>query len=180
MPALFDVPGWSVGPSAPLPVQSKKRKRNTVNSEEQELLHNAQVNLDKLIGSLGGSADDASKKQKKKKTKHNKSASQPSQRDQHADRGPRSSGKARSQTKPSPNPPTTSDKKTTPPKKKAKKKDAKQPTASVPEHSQAAVQDTDNLTPLQQTFKKSLDGARFRFVQTFVETRCVNSSITDY
>lgn len=169
MPALFDVPGWSV-PSAPVSTQhqSKKRKR-VAGSEEQELLRNAQANLDKLIDSLGGSADDAGdgSPKKKSKKKSNKPTPQPSYRDQHSE-GLHAQGKLRSQANasvPSAVDPPTSTNKAALPSKKAKKKNTKgvvQPT-DTSEHS-AAVRDTGSLTPLQRGLKKSLDGARFRFV----------------
>lgn len=167
MPALFDVPGWSV-PSAPVSTQQSKKRKRAAGSEEQELLRNAQANLDKLIDSLGGSADDAgdgSPKNKNKK-KLNKPTSKPSHRDQHGE-GLHAQGKPHSQAKnsaPSAVDLSTSANKAALPSKKAKKKNAKrvvQPT-DTPGHS-AAVRDS-SLTPLQRGLKKSLDGARFRFV----------------
>ncbi|KAH0840082.1 putative uracil phosphoribosyltransferase [Lanmaoa asiatica] len=181
MPALFDVPGWSV-PSVPVSIQhhSKKRKR-AASSEEQALLRTAQANLDKLVDSLGGSAafgkdagDGSSKKKRKRKL--NKPTSQPSHCDQRGeDLHP--PGKLHRQAKalvPSVDPPTASHKAALP-RKKAKKKNAEpvvQPT-NVSEH-YAGVQDTDGLTPLQRSFKKTLDGARFRLLN---ETLYKSSSL---
>lgn len=170
MPPLFNVPGWSVT-SDPVSTQhhSKKRKR-TASSEEQDLLRNAQANLDKLIDSLGGS-DGSSKKKRKRKL--NEPTSQPSPSDQRREvlHPP---GKSHSQAKDAVpttvDSPTTSGKATLP-RKKAKTKNAKhvvQPT-NTSEHS-VVVQDTGGLTLLQRSLKKSLDGARFRFVLTSVET----------
>ncbi|KAG6378874.1 methyltransferase-domain-containing protein [Boletus reticuloceps] len=172
MPALFDVPGWSV-PSAPVSTQrhSKKRKR-AASSEEQELLHSAQANLDKLIHSLGGSTtlnDDAGDgpSNKKKKKKPNKPTPQPSHHDQRGKvrNGPHSQGKPHKQAVPPATDPSTASTKAALPGKKAKKKNTKhvvQPTVT-PEKSTAA-QDTGSLTPLQRNLKKSLDGARFRLL----------------
>ncbi|KAF8558827.1 hypothetical protein OG21DRAFT_1454778 [Imleria badia] len=183
MPALFDVPGWSV-PSAPVSTQrqSKKRKR-AASSEEQELLRNAQANLDKLIDSLGGSndADDRpSKKRSKKKFNKPTSQPQPPHRDQHrrgeGRDGVRPQGTPHKQTK-APVPlavdSSTTSNKAALPSKKGKKKNAKhvvQPT-DIPEPS-AVVQ--DNLTPLQQDLRKSLNGARFRLLN---ETLYKSSSL---
>lgn len=143
MPALFDVPGWSV-PSAPVSTQRQSRKRKrAASSEEQDLLRTAQANLDKLIDSLG-TGDGGSLKKKSNKSSH---------RDQH----PKAPGKPHNQSV-TPvsvvDPPTTSSKKNV---KKQKKKQTVQP-ISTSEHSAAG------LTSLQQSFKKSLDGARFRSV----------------
>lgn len=173
MPALFDVPGWSV-PSNPVSTQRQSKKRkHAASSEEQDLLRAAQVNLDKLIDSLGGNAandaGDGSSKKKRKKKPH-KPTSQPSHSDQRReDLHP--PGKPRSQAKaavPTVDPPTTSNEAALP-RKKAKTKNAKhvvQPT-KISEHS-AIVQDTGSLTPLQRNLRKNLDGARFRFVPSSV------------
>lgn len=165
MPALFDVPGWSV-PSAPVSTQrqSKKRKR-AASSEEQDLLRTAQANLDKLIGSLGGS-DDAGggSLKKKRKAKLDKPTSRSSHRDQRG-KALHPPGKPRNQTVP-----VITSNEAALPRKNVKKKKAKQvvqPT-NISEHS-VAVQATAGLTSLQQSLKKSLDGARFRFVLASVE-----------
>lgn len=179
MPALFDVPGWSM-PSAPVSTQRQSKKRkHAASSEEQDLLRNAQVNLDKLIDSLGGSADDAGDGSSRKKKKANKHTSRPSHRDQRGeDLHPQ--GKPHSQAKASvhspEDPPATSNKAALP-STKARKKNTKpvvQP-KGTPEHS-AISQDAGSLTPLQRSLRKSLDGARFRFVLEPMEIRWVDPS----
>ena len=184
MPALFDVPGWSV-PSAPVSTQRQSKKRkHAASSEEQDLLRNAQVNLDKLIDSLGGGADDAGdgpSSKKKKKKNVNKPTSQPSRRDQRGeDLHPH--GKPHSWTKasvPSAEDPSTTSNTAALPSKKARKKNAKrvvQPT-DIPKHS-VAVQETGSLTPLQRSLRKSLDGARFRFVLECTEIHWADRPMT--
>ena len=183
MPALFDVPGWSV-PSAPVSTQpqSKKRKR-TVSSEEQELLRNAQANFDKLIHSLGGNDDPNDGLPKKKGTKKfNKPTSQPSHRDQHQ----RGLGEGREGIRPQGNPhnqkkapvspavdPSTTSNKAALSSKKGKKKNAKHVVQHTDTPKPSAVVQ-DSLTPLQQNLKKSLDGARFRFVPRSMEVHWVD------
>jgi ribosomal RNA-processing protein 8 len=176
---MFDVPGWSV-PSDPVSTQRQSKKRkHAASSEEQDLLRNAQVNLDKLVDSLGGSADNAGdgSSKKKKKKKINKPTSQPSHRNQRGE-GLQPHGKPHGQTKasvPSAEDPSTTSDKAAWPSKKAKKKNTKrvvQPT-DTPKHS-AAVQDTGRLTPLQRSLRNSLDGARFRFVLEYTEIHWID------
>lgn len=146
MPALFDVPGWSV-PSDPVSTQrhSKKRRR-AAGSEEQDLLRAAQANLDKLIDSFG--EDDAGSSKKKTKTKPNKSASQPSRRDK-----PPSHKQTLA--------PTSDSTKA----KRVKKKNAAHAAQSTNESERPpAAHKTVGLTSLQQSLRKSLDGAHFRSV----------------
>lgn len=176
MPALFDVPGWSM-PSDPISTQRQsKKRRRAASSEEQDLLRTAQANLDKLINSFEGSAasnDDAGDKSSKKKRnrKLNRPTSQPSHSDHRGD-DLHPPVKTRRQAKnpvPLVDPPTTSNKADLL-RKKAKAKNAQreaQPTDRSEDS--ATVQDTGGLTPLQRNLKKSLDGARFRFVLTSVE-----------
>lgn len=181
MPALFDVPGWSV-PSAPVSTQRQSKKRKlAASSEEQELLRNAQANLDKLVDSLGGSfSDDAGDRssKKKKKKKLNKPTQESKSQPPHRHQGPLPQEKPHGQPEvptPAVDSSTNSEKGALSSKRAKKKKHAKhvvQPT-DTPEQS-AVAQDTSSLTPLQQSLRKSLDGARFRFVFRFMEIQWVN------
>ena len=174
MPALFDVPGWSV-PSAPVPDQrqSKKRKRAAI-PEEQDLLRTAQANFDRLIESLGDDAGPSDSTggislKKKTKTKHNKPQSSHDDQRKKSLHPPGEMHDQIATSVPSVNPPATSNKEVLP-RKNAKKKNGKQgvPPTSRSEPS-VAVQDTAGLTSLQQSLRKGLDGARFRFVLPSVE-----------
>ncbi|KAG9317613.1 uracil phosphoribosyltransferase-domain-containing protein [Chiua virens] len=166
MSALFDVPGWSV-PSAPVSTQCqpKKRKRAAASSEEQDLLRSAQVNLDKLVESLGGSAGPSNDSGDGTSNKRTKSKKSPSRRVNDQPQGgsrPQRRSKNKSKAVPT-DAPSTSDKVALP-KKKAKKnveQHVAQPT-NAPEPSPAA--DTPGLTLLQRNLRKSLGGARFRLL----------------
>ncbi|KAF8843193.1 hypothetical protein BDN67DRAFT_964848 [Paxillus ammoniavirescens] len=158
--ALFEVPGWSIS-SQPISTQHSSKKRKRAGSQDLQL-RSAQVNLDKLINTLG----DAPKKNKKKS---NQRTSQPS--DHQAGENPRAlkkHGKAKHSVA-SPVQTSTSNTDASP-KKNAKKKKPKAesaPQSTLFEENSRLPNTTrgnTGLTALQRNMKESLDGARFRLI----------------
>jgi ribosomal RNA-processing protein 8 len=166
--ALFEVPGWSIS-SQPISTQHPSRKRKRAGSQDLQL-RSAQVNLDKLINTLGDRAThhdgDAPKKKNKKP---NQRTSQPS--DHQAGENPRAlkkHGKAKHSVASAVQ--TSTSNTGASPKKNAKKKKPKAESAPQPtlfeENSRLPTTARGNtgLTALQRNMKESLDGARFRSV----------------
>ncbi|KAF9247149.1 methyltransferase-domain-containing protein [Melanogaster broomeanus] len=166
---LFEVPGWSM-PSEPVSTtQRPSKKRKRAGSQDLVQLRSAQVNIDKLINTLGrgtSSHDDESRTLKKKKK--NKTTSRPSDDQGREDpRPPKKHGKAKPPVTstvptPAPNAGTLPNKK--PKKKTSKTESVPQPTLSVNSKPPSTARDTTGLTSLQRNMKKSLDGARFRLI----------------
>ncbi len=144
---LFDVPGWSV-PGVPVAVPSRKRKRPSRHDLDQ--LQSATVNVEKLMKQLAteqtGVSADADQPPKKKRMRD---------KDRKAQQPPTSTQGDGEQ------------------RKKKKKKERKKQTgdnvasSSSPTSSHPPTQPTHNaLTSLQRGMKQSLDGARFRYVNS--------------
>ncbi|KIJ70248.1 hypothetical protein HYDPIDRAFT_104934 [Hydnomerulius pinastri MD-312] len=169
--ALFEVPGWSM-PSAPISAQTSSKKRKRPGSQNSNLLHSAETNLDKLIETLGegaGANDGERHGTKKKKKKHDKLSSQPNNNQV---RPPPTASKKLAAAKdpgPSASPTPTSNTDSSPKKKSKRKKskatdvDRSGPSDQSPKAPKPAQNNT-GLTSLQRNMKESLDGARFRLI----------------
>ncbi|KIL00275.1 hypothetical protein PAXRUDRAFT_821814 [Paxillus rubicundulus Ve08.2h10] len=152
--ALFQVPGWSVSSQPLSTTQRSSKKRKRAGSQDLGQLRSAQVNLDKLINTLGDrAAHHDGDVPNKNKNKPNQRTSQPSRKNPCASK---KHGKA-----------TNSG---APPKKNANKKKTKaestpQP-ASFERNSKfpTTTRGNTSLTALQRNMKESLDGARFRLI----------------
>ncbi|KAI0332438.1 hypothetical protein GY45DRAFT_1246610 [Cubamyces sp. BRFM 1775] len=222
--SLFEVPGWSV-PPAPVSQPNKKRKRpstkGTDDVDEAQMIKSAQKNIEKLMQSLGASADALdqedterpSKKSRAGKDKKAKGAAPEAERGRKQERegdedqrraqskgkkaakfqekGSRHPGDGSQETsESSPSKSQTNDKRKDKQKKQKQKpsrsesvdarsdadashgntthtppvKDKKAEHKSHPKSTASTNDDSQGLTALQANMKKSLDGARFRWI----------------
>jgi ribosomal RNA-processing protein 8 len=147
-PPLFDVPGWSVSTEPAPSKRSKKRKRPNDSNASSDKLESAQVNLDKLMGTLD--RVDPVKRPPKKRHKGKKSTDTP---EGVADNKPTASTPLKDSLE------------------KVKMADMKKPSKRThqlpkekgnhtPQHPTKVAD--PGLTTLQNRMKKKLDGARFR------------------
>lgn len=154
---LFEVPGWSVPTelsSSSSSKKPKKRKRPQDNDGPSDKLESAQVNLDKLMGTLERA--DRVKRPPKKKHKGKQSTDSP---EGVADNRPTAA------TPPKALPEKLKPKVTKKPSDKPKgaRTTPKEKGGSKQQHPPKATDSVDSsLTTLQNRMKKKLDGARFR------------------
>jgi ribosomal RNA-processing protein 8 len=158
---LFDVPGWSLT-ADPVAPTSKKRKRPKVHNDDK--LHNAEINLEQLMGSLKGEdVPEMPKRKRHKGKKHDLS------QERKVDQGSRLTGSGQK-----------------PLQKNKGKQDRDLPTRNKSKGSKRKIQDDlpapsrsghdkppanidslaserNGLTTLQHDMKQKLHGARFRY-----------------
>ena len=159
MPHLFEVPGWSVDvPTEPLPSssskKSKKRKRPHDNDAPSEKLESAQVNLEKLMGTIEWI--DPVKRPPKKRHKGKRATGS-------SEGVPDNTSAAATRSKASPDGLKSKDMRKPSNKPKGTQKIPKEKGRSQLQHLPKVVDSVDpDLTKLQNQMKKKLDGARFR------------------
>ncbi|KAI0080656.1 hypothetical protein K474DRAFT_1657462 [Panus rudis PR-1116 ss-1] len=182
--ALFEVPGWTV-PAAPVasasPPKKRKRSESTTNDDK---LHTAAVNVEKLIASLDNGDGNANERKSKKQKRVRKPKQQPVKADgegTHEPVGPSSEArppKPKKNKKQSPKADVSSSsaaqisneqpqlKRQKAPAKKSAAGAPASPSKSAPEEgsSKAPQEEKEGLTALQSKLKHSLDGARFRWI----------------
>lgn len=156
-PPLFEVPGWSV-PTEPTPSssskKSKKRKRPHDPDASSEKFESAQVNLEKLVDTLG-KVDSVKRPPKKRhKGKQLTDSSEGVADNRSTIVTPQTDFVGKANTKDVKNP----SKKPTEAQKKSKEKGK-----SKSQHATNVADSVDpSLTTFQKGMKKKLDGARFR------------------
>lgn len=177
--ALFQVPGWSV-PTPPIRETSsrvsKKRKRPSDGSHKFD---SAEVNIEKLMSQLTKSDSRKGKevatavslgqpKKKKRKCKETTSSVKSQEDEKNVTTSPSpttvspllSRRKDRTQT---------SNKSSAKKKAKVDREDGSGPTESAPTSIKQQTPADVSLTALQKSMKDKLDGARFRFANSYTQ-----------
>lgn len=150
---LFDVPGWSVPTelaSSPSAEKSKKRKRPHGPNASSEKLESAQVNLEKLMGTLDPPDSVKQPLRKKHKGKRQTGSFEGAANNQAA-----AAMRSRDSVEKGAREPSIRSTGTRQMSKEKRKLKSQHPT-------RVANSGDPNLTTLQNQMKKKLDGARFR------------------